>query len=408
MRHVVRVLAGAALVGALVTGAAHAASSPPVSTSPPTVEGTPIVGKKLVAGNGLWRNAPSSFAYRWLRCDARGNGCAKVPGATSRAYVLGKADLGHTMIVLVTASNAAGSSPPTNSRPTDVVTPPAPPTDKTAPRITGKPFVGEELVADPGTYAGGAVAKVRFQWRRCDDAGTSCADIPGATGQTYGVLKADLEHTLRVDVTASNEYGSVTSESKATAVVRTAPEPPKPVTTTMSASRTATICCQTVVLSGTVSTQKAGERVTILALERDDVVADALDTLTGAGGAWSLRVRPRVETRYVAQTTTSKSAPLTVYVHPRLGLGVRGNTFSAKITARDTFAGTVALFQIRTAGGGWKTTHLVVTNLASVARFHVSLHRGKTYFVRIYLPQRQAGSGYLDGISHTRRVGGAT
>ena len=105
---------------------------------------------------------------------------------------------------------------------------------------------------------------------------------------------------------------------------------------------------------------------------------------------------------------TSKSNPLTVQVHPRLGLGVSGNNFSAKITARDTFAGAVALFQVRTPSGGWNTVQLVVTNLQSVAKIHVNLKRGKTYFVRIYLPQRQAGPGYLDGVSHVRRVGGAS
>ena len=49
-----------------------------------------------------------------------------------------------------------------------------------------------------------------------------------------------------------------------------------------------------------------------------------------------------------------------------------------------------------------------MTDVESVARFHVNLRRGKTYFVRIYLPQRQAGPGYLDGTSHVRRVGGAS
>jgi hypothetical protein len=34
-------------------------------------------------------------------------------------------------------------------------------------------------------------------------------------------------------------------------------------------------------------------------------------------------------------------------------------------------------------------------------------HRiGHTYTLRIYLPQAQAGPGYLDGTSHSQRVGG--
>jgi hypothetical protein len=310
--------------------------------------------------------------------------------------------------VLVTARNAAGSSPPTNSKPSDPVTPAAAPNAATAPTITGKPFVGEQLVADPGKFGGGLVEKYVFQWQRCDESGGSCTDISNATAQNYGVLKVDVGHTIRVEVTARNQYGSTVSQSKATPVIRDAP-PPTPVTTTISASKLETICCQAVTLTGTVSTHKAGEHVTILALENDDIVSQPMNVLTtDATGSWTTKVIPKIETTYIAQTSTSKSDPVTVKVHPRLGLGVNGNNFSAKITARDTFAGAVALFQVRTATSGWQTVQLVVTNLQSVARFHVNLRRGKTYYVRIYLPQRQAGPGYLDGVSHVRRVGGAS
>ena len=82
-----------------------------------------------------------------------------------------------------------------------------------------------------------------------------------------------------------------------------------------------------------------------------------------------------------------------------------GNTFSAKITGRDTFAGAIAFFQVLT-GSGWTTREVIVVNTLSVARFTVPLKRGRSYTVRIYLPQRQAGPGYLDGVSHVRRVGG--
>jgi hypothetical protein len=164
-----------------------------------------------------------------------------------------------------------------------------------------------------------------------------------------------------------------------------------------------------VTLTGTVSTHKAGELITILSREDEDIVShSAAQATMDASGSWSVKVTPMIETTYIAQTSTTKSSPITIQVHPRLGLGVSGNNFSAKITARDTFAGAVALFQVRTAAGGWRTRQLVVTNLRSVARFHVNLRRGKTYFVRIYLPQRQAGAGYLDGTSHMRRVGGAS
>ena len=45
-------------------------------------------------------------------------------------------------------------------------------------------------------------------------------------------------------------------------------------------------------------------------------------------------------------------------------------------------------------------------NQFSVAKFHVALKKGHTYTLRIYLPRQQAGPSYLDGTSHTQRVGG--
>ena len=405
MNKVIRAIGLLAVVAATLTATAGAQTAAPVTKSAPTISGSPIVGKTLTATTGLWSNSPTSFSYQWQQCDQKGNNCTNIKGATSKTYTLTKDEIGNTLLVLVTAKNSSGSST-ANSKPTDVVTPAIPPKSSVLPSITGKPFVGEQLVADPGQFTGGAVDKITYQWQRCDTSGNACTEIPGATGQTYGVLKADIGHQLRVQVTASNDYGSASGVSKATPTIQTA-APRVNVTTEISASRSTTVCCQSVTLSGTASTHKAGERITVLKREADDVTSFPIDTVTtDANGNWSLTVQPMIATTYIAQTSTSKSNPLTIPVHPRLGLGVSGNNFSAKITARDSFAGAIALFQIQTAGGGWKTVQLVVTNNHSVARFHVSLRRGRTYNVRIYLPQRQAGLGYLDGTSHVRRVGG--
>ena len=394
----VAVAFGISLVVVAAAGAAE-----PQTASPPTIAGKPILEQTLTAGNGLWRNAPTDFSYQWLRCDAKGNNCVKISGATEKRYDLANRDLGHTIIVLVTAKNDDGAQT-ANSHPTDVVTKAIAPTSTSAPTITGKPIVGQQLVAEAGKYGGGAVDKYLFQWRRCDASGANCDDVTGATGQSYGVRKADLDHTLRVQVTAKNDYGSIVSESKQTAVVKNATVPA--VTTTAIASKTTTICCQRVRLTGTVSSGKSGEPITILAREQDDVIDHAVArTVSGASGQWNALVTPMIATTYTVQTSTSKTRPISVSVHPRVGFGISGNTFSAKITARDTFAGAVAFFQVQTSSG-WRTRALIVTNTQSVARFHVPLKRGRVYTVRIYLPQRQAGPGYLDGASHVRRVGG--
>ena len=166
--------------------------------------------------------------------------------------------------------------------------------------------MGAQLVADAGTYAGGAVETYLFQWRRCDKTGGGCVDVAGATGQTYGVRSADLNHTLRVEVTAKNDYGSTVNESKPTTVVQTATAPA--VTTTVAASRTTTICCQTVRLNGHVSSNRAGEPITIIAGEFDqDITNTVAKTVTDTSGNWTAVVKLRTETTYTAQTSTSLS-----------------------------------------------------------------------------------------------------
>jgi hypothetical protein len=400
-------LAALGFVAAMVF-ATSALADPPKNVSAPTIDGKPVVGKTLTAGNGIWQNNPTSYAYQWLRCDANGNNCGKIGGATAKTYTVATSDVGSTLMVWVTAKNSSGSTGPVNSKPTAVVAPATAPTNTTLPSIKGIAQVGQALFADPGKYSGGAVDKFTFQWQRCGRNGGQCVDSSGATGQTYGVVKADLDHTLRVQVRAANEFGSSNAVSKATKVVTAAVVTPVAVTTSIAASTSTTTCCQSVRLTGTVSSGKAGEPIAIYGHEFDDIVDyPVTSTTSGDGGNWSVAVVPSAETSYYAQTSTSQSPAVTVHVHPRMGLGVHGNTFNAKITARDSFAGRVARFQ--TAGGPtgpWKTAALVVINSQSVASFHVTLTRGKLYYVRIYLPQVQAGTGYLDGTSTVRRVHG--
>jgi hypothetical protein len=391
------------VVGAL-TGAAVAQSGAPVNTSAPVVSGQPYVGKTLTTTTGTWQNNPTSYTYQWVRCDAMGNNCIQISGATSKTYTPTSADVNHRLEAWVTATNSSGTTGPVNSKPTDVITPALPPTNTTPPSIVGKPLVGEQLVADPGKYSGGAVKSFAYQWQRCVAATLACTDISGATGQSYLVAKTDVGQRLRVRVTATNPFGHTTTASKPTDVVTV---PIVTVSTTLNASASTTICCQRVHLNGTTTPAKAGEQITILARQFDDIASFPIaTTTTDASGNWSVIVTPMIQTRYTAQTNTSTSPPVTTFVHPRVGFGVNGNTFSARVTARDSFAGSIAFFQMRTASGHWRRIALVVINQFSVAKFHVALKKGHTYTLRIYLPQRQAGPGYLDGTSHSQRVGG--
>ena len=84
------------------------AASKPLNVSPPTISGVAQSGQQLSASPGSWTESPTSFSYRWRRCDPSGASCAAVSGATSSSYTLASADVGTTLRVTVIASNGAG------------------------------------------------------------------------------------------------------------------------------------------------------------------------------------------------------------------------------------------------------------------------------------------------------------
>jgi hypothetical protein len=76
----------------------------------PNVQGPSVVGKTVKASDGTWANYPTSFAYRWYRCTGAGTNCALIAGASKSTYDVTTADNGDTLVVVVIASNAAGSA----------------------------------------------------------------------------------------------------------------------------------------------------------------------------------------------------------------------------------------------------------------------------------------------------------
>ncbi|MGD0196594.1 MAG: hypothetical protein ABSC56_01625 [Solirubrobacteraceae bacterium] len=93
----------------------------PASSSPPTISGSAIVGQTLGESHGGWSNSPTGYAYQWEECNAAGADCTTIAGATSQSYVLTAADLGDTILVAETASNAGGAGAAASSAPTGPV-----------------------------------------------------------------------------------------------------------------------------------------------------------------------------------------------------------------------------------------------------------------------------------------------
>ncbi len=202
------------------------AAAAPVNVAPPTISGVPIGGQTLTASSGSWTGTlPISFAYQWRRCDASGAGCVDIAGATGAAYVLGSSDLGRTLRVRVTATNAAGAAAVASTA-TEVVGSLAAPVNQTRPTIAGVARQGEFLTADRGSWTG-TPTDYDYQWQRCNTQGVACQNVTGAIGRAYRLGIADVNWRLRVRVTARNSAGSGTAFSGVTAPVK----PSAPVNT---------------------------------------------------------------------------------------------------------------------------------------------------------------------------------
>jgi hypothetical protein len=106
----------------------------PANTALPAIAGTPQAGQTLTASTGSWTESPTTYTYQWQRCAANGAGCAAIPGAGSRTYLVGSGDVGSTLRVSVTAYDSAGPSAPAVSAQTAAV--------QTAPPTFGKTTVG--------------------------------------------------------------------------------------------------------------------------------------------------------------------------------------------------------------------------------------------------------------------------
>ena len=124
------------IVASNVDGTTRATSNPtaivtsarPTNTTEPSISGNATVGGTLTANRGQWAgDQPITYAYVWLRCNARGDDCSEIQGANDTTYEVRDADTGRTIRVRVSARNDRGSTSAI-SNPTGVVGGGAPPT----------------------------------------------------------------------------------------------------------------------------------------------------------------------------------------------------------------------------------------------------------------------------------------
>lgn len=95
----------------------------------------------------------------------------------------------------------------------------AAPLNGSAPVIGGTAVDGKRLKVSKGAWEGSRPISYVYRWARCDASGTSCVDIPAAVKPTYKLTHADVGHTIRAAVSASDYAGEGSAEAQPSEVV---------------------------------------------------------------------------------------------------------------------------------------------------------------------------------------------
>jgi Concanavalin A-like lectin/glucanases superfamily len=227
VNHAIRVVVTATNEGGSTAAASAATATvasdplplpqPPANTTLPAISGSTVQGQVLSSTNGSWTDNPTSYAYQWQDCNSSGEACSNVSGATSSSYTLGSGDVGNTARVVVTATNAGGSTS-ASSAATAAAVSPSPPTNIALPAVNGVTTEGDALNAGPGSWTNSPTS-YGYQWQDCNNEGSSCTNIGGATASSYTLVHNDVNHRIRIVMIATNAGGSTSAVSPATAIV---------------------------------------------------------------------------------------------------------------------------------------------------------------------------------------------
>ena len=169
----------------------------------------------------------AQFSYQWIA------GGADIEDATGQTYTLTADEEGLKIQVFVSFTDDAGYPEALTSQPTVAVEPEHTNTPATGqPVIQGEARVGQTLTADTSGIAdedGLENAEFSYQWI------AGGADIEGATAATYTLTEEELELTVTVWVSFSDDMGSMEAlvSDPSGAVV---PENPPPAPTNLAAT----------------------------------------------------------------------------------------------------------------------------------------------------------------------------
>ena len=166
-------------------------TSDPATVPQPSVNisGSTYVGQELTANIS---NLGGIVSYQWRR-----NGTINI-GGNSNTYTLQTADLGSVISVFVFYPSVPGSV--TSTQTDHIIWPPLTGTVS----ITGVPKAGQRLTANISNLGGNGT--ISYQWIR-----NGSVNI-GTNSSTYTLTNTDVGTVITVNITRSENTGSITSE----------------------------------------------------------------------------------------------------------------------------------------------------------------------------------------------------
>ena len=188
-----------------ITGAPVASTGVTIVNSAPlassvAISGSPRTGQTL-SGTYAYSDADgdteSTSTFRWLRDGA------PISGAVTTTYTVAAADIGKAISFEVTPKAAAGASPGAPATSAAVAVTNSPPTASHL-TVNGTSRVSQ-LLTGSYTYTdvdGDAEGATTFRWLR------DGSPIPGATGTSYSIGRADTGRTLTFEVTPAAATGT--------------------------------------------------------------------------------------------------------------------------------------------------------------------------------------------------------
>jgi hypothetical protein len=155
-------------------------------------------------------------------------------------------------------------------------------------------------------------------------------------------------------------------------------------------------------LSGEISTRTSEQAISIRAGKYGHSELTKIGTvMTGKYGHWSFRIRPTIQTIYVARWMSTNSHKLVIGVEPLATLHMLADgRIATHIAASRSLTGRqIQLQQLKPGQGGWQTIEKMPLNSHSSAIF-TALSASRHPTLRVAMSVNEAGVGFLGSTSH--------